>query len=66
MTAKRSGADCPKCGDPWPAEYAQMDQAPRWSCVCGAGGELHGHFAGRKTAPAPAAPSNVKKHWRTP
>jgi hypothetical protein len=66
MTAKRSGADCPKCSDPYPAEYAQKDQPPRWSCVCGAGGELFGQFTARETVPAPSPPPTVKKHWRTP
>lgn len=66
MTAKRAGADCPKCGDPYPAEYAQKDQPPRWSCTCGAGGELFGQFTARAATTAPEPPPTVKKHWRTP
>ncbi|HEX7891480.1 MAG TPA: hypothetical protein VF522_19165 [Ramlibacter sp.] len=66
MTTKHAGADCPKCGDPYPAEYAQQGQSPRWSCTCGAGGELSGHFTARRALHAPPPPSTVKKHWRTP
>jgi hypothetical protein len=66
MTAKHVGADCPKCSAPYPAEYAQAGQPPRWSCTCGAGGDLHGQFTARKSAPAPVQPPTVKKHWRAP
>lgn len=66
MTAKRAGADCPKCSDPYPAEYAQAGQSPRWSCTCGASGDLFGQFTARKSLAAPAPPATVKKHWRSP
>lgn len=59
---KRSGAACPACWEQCPAEYAQMGQAPRWSCLkCGSGGPLLGEFTGRKAAAAP--PPQAKKHW---
>jgi hypothetical protein len=62
---KNAGADCPKCSDPWPAEFAMQGQPPRWRCVCGASGELHGQFSARQPLqPPPPPPPKVKRHWR--
>lgn len=53
-TLKQAGADCPKCRDAWPAEYAQMGKPTRWTChVCGASGSII--TAARPAAPPPAA-----------
>lgn len=63
MTAKHTGASCPSCDDPWPAEYAQINQSPRWTChVCGAGGDLFGKFDGRKSKTEAAAPAPTKQY----
>lgn len=67
-TTKSAGADCPKCGETWPAEYAFITGEARWSCGCGASGPLTGQLSIRsKSAPAPAPEPQrpvVKEHWR--
>lgn len=50
-TLKHAGAACPKCREPYCAEFAQKGHKPRWSCSCGAGGDLIGEVAGA-TPPA--------------
>jgi ribosomal protein S27AE len=66
VTAKEAGADCPKCGEMFCAEHAQLNQPPRWTCgTCGASGTLTGRFdARRPLAPPPEPAPTVKRHWR--
>jgi hypothetical protein len=62
-TLKRAGASCPKCHEPYCAEYAQKGQKGRWSCSCGAGGDLIGAVSG-SSVPAPAAaPAKQTPQW---
>lgn len=54
---KTPGAMCPKCNELFPAEYQQIGQPARWTCLaCGASGELAGSLSICKPAPTPAAP----------
>lgn len=67
-TPKTAGADCPKCGAPFTAEYVQISGEARWSCACGTGGPLLGSLSIRsKSAAAPAAPAKqgptTHRHW---
>lgn len=62
---KKSGAMCPKCYELFPAEHAQLNQPPRWTCnSCGASGELTGSLSIRQPAPsAPPAPPKAPPPW---
>lgn len=67
-TLKSPGADCPKCGASHPAEHRMAGQPMRWTCQCGASGEvtkpqtemLPGAPAKPKTLPPPWARNLTK------
>lgn len=60
---KPAGMPCPTCKSTC-AEYTSISGSARWSCSCGASGELTGEITIRsKTAAAPAPPKKVLPHW---
>jgi hypothetical protein len=62
-TLKSPGYPCPKCKEPFPAEYAQIGQPARWTCHgCSASGPLTGDVA-RSSTPTPPKKTAVPPPW---